>query len=255
MESVKRFLKTAEKLAADNSPAILTSIGVVGTVTTAALTAKATIKADRILLRDTYENQSNVFFQHDVKDRVNLTWRCYIPPVVMGTATVVCIVGANRVGTRRAAAMAAAYTISEKTFEDYRAKVVEKLGDTKEQQVRDEVAQERVRKDNGHQGVVVATGKVLCYDAYSGRYFESSMEEIKKAQNDLNYKVLNYGYASLNEFYDSLGLGETSVGEEVGWRSDQMLELEISSVLSDDQRPCISINYRVDPARNYYRFS
>ena len=248
MESVKRILKTAEKFAADNSPAILTSIGVVGTVTTAVLTHQAATKAEAVMRLDDTRDP-------DLKHRLELTWKYYVPPVVMGTATVVCIVGANRVGTRRAAAIAAAYTISEKTFEDYRAKVVEKLGDTKEQQVRDEVAQERVRKDNGHQGVVVATGKVLCYDAYSGRYFESSMEEIKKAQNDLNYKVLNYGYASLNEFYDSLGLGETSVGEEVGWRPEQMLDLEISSVLSEDQRPCISINYRVDPTRNYHRFS
>ena len=247
--TIKSYLKTAEKFTIDNSPTILTSIGVVGTVSTAVLTAQSTIKACQILVGDPDFRDKEL----TTKQIIGKTWQCYIPPVVVGGITVTSIIMANQIGSKRAAAVAAAYTISERAFDDYREKVVEKIGETKEQAVRDEVATDRVRKDAGST-VVISSNKVLCYDTYSGRYFESTMEDLKKAQNDLNYRVLSDGYGSLNDYYDLLWLAGTSVGEEMGWRAEQILDVEYSTVLSDDQRPCIAITFRVQPVRNYYRF-
>ena len=248
-------MKTTEKFVIDNSPTIMTTVGVAGTVTTAVLASRASVKAYKILeVNDlevtTMDLRTN---KTKAKEALNLTWKCYIPPVVVGGITVASIIMANRVGTKRAAAVAAAYTISEKAFEDYREKVVETLGEHKEQVIRDQVAEAQVRKDAP--SLVISSGKVLCRDAYSGRYFESTMEDLKKAQNDLNYKVLNYGYASLNDYYDLLGLAATDVGEEMGWKADEILDCDYSTVLSEDQRPCISISFRVQPGRGFYRFS
>jgi hypothetical protein len=79
------------------------------------------------------------------------------------------------------------------------------------------------------------------------------METLKKAQNDLNYSMLSEGYASLGEFYDRVGLATTAYSDEVGWTNEKQLELKFSGTLSEDQRPCISIEFRIAPVRDYHR--
>jgi hypothetical protein len=237
----------AAKLAADNSPAILTALSVTGAVTTAYLTGKASFRAAQILAEESPHLAT--------KEKIDLTWRLYIPAVGTGLMTVGCIVAANRIGTRRAAAVAAAYTLSEKAFTEYREKIVEKLGDKKEQAFRDELAQDRVnRTPSATQQIVMVEGNsVLCFDAYTGRYFLSDMETLKKAQNDVNYKVLNEYYASLSDFYDKVGLPSTSMSDEVGWNSDRLLEVNFSTTLSDMSKPCIVLDFAVAPIRDYNR--
>lgn len=146
--------------------------------------------------------------------------------------------------------MAAAYTLSEKAYSEYKEKVVEKLGEKKEKAYRDEVAQRRVDQDPVGKNKVHITGggDVLCYDLYTGRYFQSSMETIKKAVNDVNFQVINNWGATLNDLYAGLGLSRTKIGEEVGWR-DSLLEMDYSTTMSDDDRPCICLDYKVEVVR------
>ncbi len=93
----------------------------------------------------------------------------------------------------------------------------------------------------------------MCFDMYTGRLFLSDMETLKKAQNDVNYDVLNNFYASLTDFYDKIGLAKTTTSDDVGWNSDKMLELTFSTTMSDDQRPCLAMTFAVEPIRNFHR--
>ena len=249
-----KLLKTLEKLIIDNSPAILTAIGVTGTITTAFFTGKATYKYMEVLAEEGYYDR-DYKFNRSTKEHIEHAWKFYIPAVTMGALTIACVVGANRIGNRRAAAMAAAYSLSEKVFTEYREKVVEKLGTNKERAVRDEVAQDQVTKNPvlDREIIITGNGDVLCYEAYTGRYFNSSMEVLRKAQNNINFTLLNDGYVSLTDFYNELGIPRTSASDEVGWKNDSMLDLQFSTTMSEDSRPCISIDYRVEPIRNYYR--
>jgi len=250
--------KHLEKLVIDNSPTILTGIAVAGTVATAVLTGKATFQAAKILDEEVASWEQEVMpIKEQAKILVPKVWRLYIPPAITGVLTIVSIVGVNSIGNRRAAAIAAAYSVSEKAFEEYRAKVAEKLGEPKERAVRDELAQDRVDQNpvSTREVIVAGAGEVLCYEAFTGRYFKSSMEELKKAQNDLNYKVLNDYYASLSDFYDLIGLPRTDYSDEVGWNCNKQMELEFSTTLADDGRPCISISFAVHPIRDYFRLS
>jgi hypothetical protein len=255
--NIRVMAKSAEKMIVDNSPAILTAIGVTGTITTAYLAGQASFRAAK-LIHDRYETDR--FGEHipdrsDLRDKFELTWRLYVPAVGVGASTAVCIVGAHRIGSRRAAAVAAAYTISEKAFTEYKEKVIEKFGEKQEREARDELQQERVDRDpvSGRAVIVTNDGDVLCYEHFAGRYFESSMEALKKAQNDTNYQIINHNYASLTDFYGRLGLPHTGVSDEVGWNSNDLLELEFSTTLSEDSRPCIAIDYNVAPFRNYHK--
>jgi len=241
------------KFAADNSPAILTAIGVTGTIATAYLASKASFQASYKIF---YEEQDRLGREMTTKEVVRSTWKLYVPAAAMGCTTIACIIMANRIGTRRAAAMAAMVAISEKAFDEYKAKVVEKIGERKEQAVRDEIAQDRVTNNPPSREVVImGGGDVLCHDMYSGRYFHSDMETIRKAQNDINGMVLNDMYASLSDFYYLIGLTKTGVSDEVGWNVDKQLDLKFSATMAENGRPCMTITFAVAPVRDYNRLS
>lgn len=247
------IMKHVEKFVTDNSPTILTALGVTGTVTTALFTGQAVIKAMRVLEE---EHQAvGVDLAPLTKEDVKLVWKLFIPAAVSGAFSIACIIGANRIGTRRAAALATAYSLSEKAFVEYREKIVEKLGEKKEEQVRHELAQDRVTRTPGSNEVIIASNKVLCFDEYSGRYFESDMETLRRAQNDVNEQVLQNGSASLFDFYKAIGLAPTKYSHEIGWNStwtpSHCCDLKFSAVLSEDGRPCIAIDHLFVPVRDY----
>lgn len=252
MTQITKLAKDATKFVSDNSPTILTAMSVAGVVTTSVMAVKATPEA----VRDIWDAESETTDILSPKDKVKLCWKHYVPALTMGALTIACIISANKVSTKRNAALMSLYTFTEKSLKEYQEKVVETFGESKEQKVRDDIAQDRMSNDpvSSKQVIITGGGDVLCYDTLSGRYFENNIEAIRKAQNDLNKLLLDDGYASQNEFYHLIGLPPTKLGEELGWTSENLLELEFSSVLADDGRPCLSINYRVEPKTNYYKF-
>ena len=95
-------------------------------------------------------------------------------------------------------------------------------------------------------------GDTLCYDSVSGRYFKSSIDQIKKAENSINRTVLTEMYVSLNEFYDELDLDHTKLGNDLGWNIDDgLIEIDFSSQIADNGKPCVVVNYSVAPRYGY----
>lgn len=255
--NIRTLAKVVERFAIDHSPVILTGVAVAGTITTAFLTHRATKRATEYLYT-AHEEHDDLEYedgQLTFRCKARLTWKLYIPPISVAALTVLSTVGANRIENRRAAALAAAYSLSEKAFEEYREKIVEKIGFNKEREARDEIAEQHVRDHPlGHREVIITGGgDVLCYDDYTGRYFNSDMDTLRRVQNEVNYTILNHNYASLNDFYNKIGLSNISTGEEVGWNTDHPLELYFTTTMSDDQRPCIAMRFQVSPVRHYFR--
>jgi hypothetical protein len=250
------LVKSAQRIVVGNSPIILTAIGVTGTITTAYLASKATVKAVE-LLRDEreYNHDQKIEVPLSSKEIFALTWKLYIPAASSAALTVAAIICANRISSRRAAALAVAYSLSEKAFEEYRTKILDKMGDKKERAVRDEIVQDHIARNPISQSTVIITGNgdVLCYDDFTGRYFTSTVEKLRKAENDINHQLIHDHYASLSDFYDALGLPQTGVSDNVGWNLDRMLELTITGALTDDSRPCLAISYEVSPAGDRFR--
>ena len=243
------LVNTSKKFAIDNSPALLTGVGVVGVVTTAVLTGRASIKANDILRErnDRYEIPATP------QDKFVLVWKEFIPPVLSGVTTIICIIGANRIGNSRAAAIAVAMASSEKLFDEYREKVVEKLGERKEAEARAELAQERITRAGDSTLVIEAGTDVLCFEEFTGRYFVSNVEKIRKAVNDVNHQILHENYASLTDFYKAVGLEPTKYSDEVGWKDSRMIDVRFNSAISPEGRPCLAIDYSVEPVREYYK--
>lgn len=236
------LLQRVDKSLKQNSPAILTGIGVSGVITTAYLTGKGATEATRRIDQEESVGGTAGTRRQKIEERVRLTWKLYIPAGISGALTIGCIVAGSRIGAKRTAAAYSLLTLSERAFTEYQEHVVEKIGENKERTIRDEIAQERVR-DNPPV-VIIGSGKVLCYEAHTDRYFNANMETLKRAQNEVNAQLLRENEANLNDFYHLVGLPHTSYSSCTGWTSDKLMELRISTVLEPEtQVPCISFDY------------
>jgi len=242
----------------DNSTTILTAVGVVGTVGTAVLTGRASFKAAELIAKKQHELEEELKFPEtqvtqSKTEKVKLVWVQYLPPVATGVLTVTSIVLAHRISSKKIAALAIAGGISERALQEYKDKVIEKLGARQDEKLRDEIAQDRVTNNPPKSGevIMVGSGQVLCYDMLTGRYFNSTMEDIKRAENKVNYEIVNYMSCSLSHFYDEIGLPPTHYTDTVGWNMNNHMEVKFSTVMSEDNRPCIAIDFSRQPLPDY----
>ena len=251
-----KIAKSVRNSLIEHSPEILISIGIGGMVTTTILAVKATPRAVELIKADSKANHDGDPYAYTKVEAVKSCWKCYIPAAVTGVSSIACIVGASSVNSRRNAALAAAYTLSETALKEYKSKVIETFGEKKEQVVLDAIAKDRIDKNpvSKNQVFVTGKGKTRCYDWVSGRYFESDADKIKKAEIELNRQILADMYVSLNEFYDILGLDPIGIGEDLGWNIDcGTIDLYFSAQLDDEENPCLVLNYSVVPKYNYQR--
>jgi hypothetical protein len=229
------ILRHVEARVQRNSPEILTALGVSGVVTTSYLSAKAGYATAHLLDGE----PPNLTF----KEKVVLTWRLYIPTAASGALTIASVVYASRTSGRRAAAAVTAYSLTERAFSEYREKVVEQMGEVKEQKLRDELRQKQVLDSPSKEVIVLGGGDVLCCELFTHRYFRSDMETLRRAQNEINSQINNTYNVALDDFYDVIGLPHTSVSSNIGWDSDKLMELEFSTVLSGSGEPCLAFDY------------
>ena len=211
-----------KKFASKHSPEILTGIGIAGMVVTVITAVNETPKALRLI-----EEMKNETPDPKPIDTAKVAWKCYIPSTLIGASSIACLIFASRQNTRRNAALAAAYTLSESTLTEYKQKVIEKIGKKKEDEICADISNDRIQKNPVANNEIIFTGKgeTLCYDSVSGRYFKSDIEKLRKAENLLNLRLRDETWVSLNEFYYEIGLSGISLGDDLGWNIDRGLML------------------------------
>jgi len=239
---------------------------IAGVVLTGITAAKAGIKADKIL-KDQNKKVEELELNPDMTDEtlaeekkeitvetIKQMAPVVIPPVVIAGATIYSAVSGYKSATKQIAAISAAYNLTEKKLMDYQDKAKEILGEKKAQSVTDAVATDKVKENPPKEDSIFRTGHgdVLCLDDYSGRYFYSDPEHIRKCVNDINEQLRDEFYVSLNDFYDRLGLPNCKLGSDIGFcMEDGNLNVSFSftgAVLGDrDNIPCLVLNYDVSP--------
>lgn len=243
-----------------NAPGILLGLGITGWAGTVILAVKATPKAVA-LIEDAELELSNQYHE-DVKltpvEIVKTCWKCYAPAVVTAAVSTACLVGSHSVSARRNAALTAAYKLSQTALEEYKTAVVETIGEKKERTVREQRAKNALLKENIDEEDVIITGRgnTRCYDAVFGRCFRSSREAIERAINAVNRTIVsNDMYASLNDFYDELGLEHVDIGDLLGWNLDDgEIKIDFDSGLAHNGEPTLVIHYNVVPKYDFYKF-
>lgn len=238
-----------------HSPEILTGIGIAGMLTAGVLAVKETPKALKLIEEKKKEESVDKL---TVGETVKTTWKCYIAPVALAGMSTACLIGSSRVSSRRNAALATAYKISETALTEYREKVVETIGEKKEHAIREAIAKDQIDKNPVSTKVVYMTGsgETKFYDPASGRYFTADLENMRRVVNDLNERMINGidMYVSLNDFYGELGLGYVLVGDEVGWNVSKwgLIKLDTHAQKDDKGGPCLVLDFSQNPPRRDY---
>lgn len=254
-KNVKQIANKVKVKARKNSPVIFVGLGLAGMITSTVLAVKATPKALDIIKHEEEKKGEKL----DKKEVVKATWKCYIPTAITTAASIGCIVGGTKVSLSRTAAVSAAYEISRTAFDEYRNKVTKNIGHEAEQKIRDEIQQDKINKNPAPTIIedsdinVTGYGNTLCYDSLSGRYFRCDSTKIKEVENKVNRRLMTDMYVSINELYNELGLDPINpLGNSLGWNVDRgLLDIEISSLVSNNGKPCLALDYSIEPYKLY----
>lgn len=251
--NMKTFFRNVQTSASKHSPEILIGFGVAGFITTTVLAVRATPKAMKLLEQAKEEKQVDKL---PPIETVKIAWKPYIPAAITGIASIACVIGANSVNARRNAALATAYQLSTAALNEYKDKVVETIGEKKEQVIREKISKDRVESNpvNNNAVYVTGSGESLFLEPISKRYFKSDIERIRGVVNTLNEIMYSdpFGQIALSDFYDEIGLERTDISNDIGWNIENgSIKVEFHPVMSDDGKPCLALYYVTAPKWGY----
>lgn len=264
----RTFGKVAFKVK-KHSPEILIAAGVVGTVASAVMACKATMKVKDIVDESKenieavhttiakVENGEKVFYAEEDGTEVEYTLetgkkdlavvyvqtgfkfvKLYGPAVALGALSLAAILKSNSILNKRNAALAAAYATIDKSFKEYRGRVVERFGEALDKELRYNIKSKEVEEivvnEDGTETVVKKNIEVVdpnTYSDYSRMYDdgctgwtkdpEYNLMFLKDQQRFANDLLKSRGHLFLNEVYDMLGIPRTKAGQVVGWIYDE----------------------------------
>lgn len=228
------------------SPTILTCVGAVGVIATAVLAVRATPKALECIDRKEHENR--MYVKLTPIEKVKISWPYYVPAVLTGTATLICIFGANTLNRRQQASLASAYALVSRSYSDYKRKLKEIYGKEAHEKIMDSLAAEKAENQHIFSSGFLAASSLefedaneefrLFYDSYSQRYFQATISQVLQAEYHLNRNfALMGGFVPLNMFYEFLGIETSPVFAGEGWWvTDEMywIDFDHSKTMIDD---------------------
>lgn len=272
-----------------HSPEILVAAGVVGTVVSAVMACKATTKIGTILdetkeqldqiheYTGTPDAEKKQYSVEDSKRDTAIVYaqagaklaKLYAPAVGLGILSISSILASNNILRKRNAALAAAYAVVDRSFKEYRDRVVERFGKEVDHQLRynikateveETVTDEKGKEKKVKKNVEVADPNVSGYVKYftrSNPYWEddSSYVEmfLRAQQNYANDKLKADKHLTLNAVYDMLGFKENKAGMVVGWiydldhpNGDNYVEFDVKKVLLPNEQGGYEEAYAID---------
>lgn len=251
----RQFAKAAGALLEKNAPEFLMITGLTGMVMAVISAVEETPRALQIVEDHKKELEKEELTKTEV---VKMTWKCYVPSAIIFTLSAACIISGDRIRLKRSAALAAVCKIAENTLTDYKKAAVETVGEKKESQIQERFIDNRLKENPPRDSSVIFTGKgsSLCCDAIYNQHFNSDVESIRTAVNNINEYMLNHDHASLNDFYDELNIPHIQVGDEIGWDilKDGQLRVDFKAKILPDGRPCVVMQYMVPPHYGFDRY-
>lgn len=249
--------KTVMKLK-KHSPEILVVAGIAGTVVSAVLACKATTKVAEILdetkgtLDTIHEgmetgaiNGQEYTTEDGKKDTVVVyaqtgmkLAKLYAPAIILGTLSITSILTSNNILRKRNVALGAAYAAIDKSFKEYRGRVIERFGEQVDTELKYGIKAKKfeeieVDPETGKEKKVKKTVMVADPNLQSDYavYFDSKSRNyetnpdynrmfLKAQQAFANDKLQTRGHLFLNEVLDDLDLPRTPAGQIVGWTKD-----------------------------------
>lgn len=201
-------MTNAQFLLKKYSPVILTGISMVGVVSTMVLGIQATPKALK-LINEAEKLKGSKLTKKEV---IKTAWKPYVPTAISCITTLSTILSLHILNTKTQNALTTAYATLNNLHQEYVTKTKELYGEDADQKIKNAILNDypSMIKDFHEDGQ-------LFFDYQSLRFFESSIEDVLKAEDDLNAEFAANGVATMNDFYQLLGLDTLSYGDEIGW--------------------------------------
>ncbi len=263
----RALLKKGERAFIKYSPELAIGFGVAGLITAGVMAVKATPKAlskiedKKSLNESVFSARNNTIESVQVEltklEIVKTCWKVYAPSVILATLSTVLIINGNAIKSKRTAALATAYKISETALSEYKDMVIETIGEKKEKAIQEKISTKKVENTPvSNQVIITEKGNTLCLESLGGRYFRSNYDTIKKVENLLNMDLRNEYYVSLNTLYSYLNLEQTDFGSYLGWNIDRdgYVTIEIDSVLSPSGEPALAMRFSKMPQYDFDKF-
>ena len=181
---------------------ILIVIGGVGVVVTALMATNAKPKATKLLDKAREEKGEEL----TTFEKIKTAGPVYIPTIITGAGTIACIFGANILNKRQQASLMSAYALVDNSFTEYKNKLKELYGEEAHEEIINAIAVEKAREVSINASTLCANTcltddeacgePVLFYDEWSGRYFESTIEQVITAEYHLNRNFVLRGLRS-----------------------------------------------------------
>lgn len=230
-----------------NASTILTVAGGAGVVATSVMAVRATPKALTLLKEAKQEKGEDL----TKLESVRIAGPAYIPSILVGASTIACIFGANMLNQRKQAALMSAYALLDSSYKEYKDKIEEVYGEGANAHIREEIAKNKYENSD----ITVDGDKQLFYDEFSGRYFESTMADVLRAEYAINKQIAEWGSAYLNDFYEMLDIPTTDYGDHMGWSAcglyemywNQWLDFGHDKAILDDGLECTIIIFYQEP--------
>jgi len=248
LKDISKIVETLKVEFDKHSPEILTGLGLTGLIGSVIFSVRATAKAVRAVDEKKKELKKEKLAVNEV---LSTTWKFYIPTIISAVSGSICIVCATSTNTRRNAALAAAYSISETALNEYKEKTKELVGENKSEAIETSIQKDKIQNNPPRTSEVIITGKgeTLFKETISGRYFKSDIEKVRRAENELNREMRNSMEISVNDVFVILGLPMTgSVNDDIGWDIDHgYIEFKPVPIMTEDGQACIALDYAILP--------
>jgi len=262
---MKKLLARISLMFKHNSSNILTLLSIFGVGITVYNAHQDTIKAEHALEDERYAcKRRGIFRKLDWKDKLRITWKCYIPTGVSAISTMSCIAGSHYCSHIQKEALSSAYLSSQALMQEYQKKVMEKIGENKEREVYDDAvkslansqAPTQLYSDAGIAGEVIDTGhgSTLFYDTVipGGLYFKSDIGYLKNAKNEMNSEILNGEmYYDWNEILYRWGLPTFRYGSDRLITTEHLFNPKFTPEMMENGQVRILISYDLIPASEY----
>lgn len=255
--NLKSMWKIGRQFELTHRPQILAGMGVAGLWGSMWLTYKASPKIHDAIETAKFELATDNDLDEKVvkKETFKTVAKEAAPPVLMGIISSAAMIGSTSVSTKRIAAISAAYSATEAALSDYRGKVKDILGDDRDRRVREGLARDAVENTPVNEIEETGMGNVLCLDRWTGRYFHSSPEAVKRAFNEISRQVQLDEYASLNDLYDRLNLRNAQFGDVMGWTSHDnwrgVIDAYFTTTTDSNSYPVLVVDYDVEVLPGY----
>ena len=235
-------------------PKVLSGLSCIGVLATAYLSAKGGAKSKKTLEYAADVKNSEL----TIKEEIMLSWKHYIPASIAAGVTLATIISSFCLAERTQASLLAAYAVLDRTYKRYQNEIRKEFGEEAHAKIIQRVIPEAEQTDVYgeclgeicNNSFDVREELRTFYDAYSGKYFKSTIGQVLRAELNLNRNFTLGWEVPLAQWYEFNGIEPPANAEKYFWTQESglsFIDFVHSSTTTDDGFECCVIEFAFDP--------